>query len=92
MAEREEPKAEPLYPTEGERYFAVVYLKNKNIDLRMAETKEEAIGILEELLDRPGVRDRVDSTTVIKRDMSKSTDGYIFGHPQCLNMIKAKKQ
>lgn len=92
MPSEKSAKAEGIYPTEGDKYFAVVYLKNTNIDLRMADSKEEALSVLAELLDRPGVREKVDSTTVIKRDMGKSTDGYIFGHPQCLNLIKAENQ
>ncbi len=83
---------ETLFPTEGEKYFAVVYLKNRNIDLRMADSRDDALSILRELLERPGVKDKVAATTVIKRDMSKSTDGYIFGHPTSLNLAKAEKQ
>ena len=68
-------------------YFATIYCTDHTIHLWPAATREECEEKLLNLLKDRKVYDRVDRTTIIKREVQ---DGqYVFGSPESLN-IKAK--
>jgi len=68
-------------------YYAVIYCKDKTIHLWQNESKQECENKLFELLKDKRVYDRVERTTIIKREIK---DGdYVFGCPKSLN-IKEK--
>lgn len=68
-------------------YFATIYCTDNTIHLWPAETKEECEAKLLDLLKDRKVYDRVDRTTIIKRELQGNQ--YVFGSPESLN-IKAK--
>ena len=68
-------------------YYATIYCKDKTIHLWQAETKEECEQKLFDLMKDKRVYDRIDRTTIIKREIKDNQ--YVFGCPQSLN-IKAK--
>lgn len=68
-------------------YFATIYCKDNTIHLWPAETKEACEEKLLNLLKDHKVYDRVDRTTIIKRELQEGQ--YVFGSPESLN-IKAK--
>ena len=72
------------------RYFAVVYSPDGTIHLWPGESKEACLNKLRSMRDSPRVHDRMEATTVIKRDMSNFKDGMIFGCPKSLDMIRSK--
>lgn len=74
------------------KYFGVAYLKDGTIHLtKPHETQEECLNILYELKESEW-GDRVESTTVIKRDMEKFPDGKIFGSPKSLDVMQQKRK
>lgn len=70
-------------------YYATIYCKDKTIHLWPAPTREECEQKLFDLLQDPKVFNRVDRTTIIKREFGLSNNEYIFGCPESLN-IKPK--
>lgn len=68
-------------------YFAVVYCKDKTIHLWQNESKEECENKLFEMLKDKRVYDRVERTTIIKREIKDNE--FVFGSPNSLN-IKEK--
>lgn len=70
-------------------YYATIYCTDKTIHLWPAETREECEQKLYTLLEDPRVLERVDRTTIIKRENGLNNSNYIFGCPESLN-IKPK--
>lgn len=71
-------------------YFAVVYSPDGTIHLWPGENQEQCLNKLKEVYaDAP---DRVQATTVIKRDMDNFKDGMIFGNPKSLNVVGRKQK
>lgn len=73
------------------KYFAVIYCKDNTIHLWPGDTQEDCLEKLKTLAEDPRVRDRMKSTTVIKRDMDNFKDGLIFGNPKSLNVVRESK-
>ena len=69
-------------------YYAVIYCKDSTIHLWQADTKEACEEKLFNLMKDKRVYDRVDRTTIIKREL-KEDNQYVFGSPNSLD-IKAK--
>ena len=65
-------------------YYAVIYCKDKTIHLWGAETKQECEDKLFNLMKDKRVYDRVERTTIIKRELKEDT--YVFGSPNSLNI------
>ncbi len=75
------------------KYFAVVYCYDGTIHLWPGNTQEECLEKLREMKDHMDVFERMESTTVIKRDMSNFKDNKIFGCPKSLNvMLESSKR
>lgn len=68
-------------------YFATIYCTDGTIHHWPAETKEECENKLLELMKDVKVYNRVDRTTIIKREL-KDNNKYVFGCPESLNMKK----
>lgn len=73
------------------KYYGVFYSKDKTIHLFPGDTKEECLDRLDYLVNSdPRVAERALATTVIKRDMDNFKEGFIFGNPKSLNVVKEK--
>ena len=68
-------------------YYATIYCKDGTIHLWQADTKEACEQKLFDLMKDKRVYDRVDRTTIIKREVKDNQ--YVFGSPNSLN-IKEK--
>ena len=70
------------------KYFAVIYLKNGNIDWsRPLDTPNDAMTLLREVLSKRGQADKVKATTVCKREVEGE---FLFGHPMKYDLMQAK--
>lgn len=69
-------------------YYAVIYCKDNTIHLWQSETKEACETKLFNLMKDKRVYDRVERTTIIKREL-KDDNKFIFGSPASLD-IKTK--
>ena len=65
-------------------YYAVVYCKDNTIHLWQSKSKEECETKLFEMLKDKRIYDRVERTTIIKRDVKDNQ--YVFGCPNSLNI------
>lgn len=65
------------------KYYAIVYCYDGTIHLWSATTKEECSTKLLSLLQDKRIYDRVERTTIIKRDLKNP---YVFGSPTSLDM------
>lgn len=72
------------------KYFAVVYCFDGTIHLWKGNTQEQCLNILRKMKKDPDVACRMESTTVIKRDMSNFKDNKIFGCPKSLDVMRGK--
>lgn len=73
-----------------EQYYAVVYCHDGTIHLWPGESQGACLEKLRKLRGNDKVRERMRSTTVIKRDMGNFRDGMIFGSPKSLNVMDAR--
>lgn len=73
------------------QYYAVVYCKDGTIHLWPGKSKEDCMEKLTDMKHTEGVSERMESTTVINRDLENCKDGYIFGHPKCLDVMSSNK-
>ena len=76
------------------RYFAVVYCYDGTVHLAPGSTQEECLERLRDMKLNPKTIERMEATTVIKRDMNNFKDDKIFGCPKSLNVMleKARKR
>ena len=72
------------------QYFAVVYSPDGTIHLWPGKSKEACLDKLRHMKEDLRVCDRMEATTVIKRDMSNFKDGKIFGCPKSLDVLRSK--
>ena len=70
------------------KYYAVVYCKDGTIHLWPGDDQEACLCKLKKLKKNPRVDERMQATTVIKRDLDNFKDGMIFGSPKSLNVVK----
>lgn len=64
-------------------YYGVVYCKDSTIHLFSADTKDKVSAMLFDLMKDKRVYDRVERTTIIKRNTNSA---YVFGCPLSLDM------
>ncbi len=75
------------------KYFAVVYCTKKygySIHLLPGKDKEDCLNNLRKMKENPKTRERMLATTVIKRNMVNFKDGFIFGCPKSLDVLRSK--
>ncbi len=72
------------------KYFAVVYCYDGTIHLWKGDTQQKCLDILRRMREDPDVGCRMESTTVIKRNMSNFKEGKIFGCPKSLDVMQEK--
>ena len=77
--------------TSNIKYFGVVYCNDGTIHLIPGDTQEQCLERLAMMTNSPRTLQRMESTTVIKRDMSNFKEGKIFGCPKSLDVIQNKK-
>lgn len=71
------------------KYFGVVYCRDGTIHLtKPQDTQQECLDKLRSWIKDPKCYERVESTTVIKREMDNFKGGFIFGNPKSLNVVK----
>lgn len=75
------------------QYFAVVYTNDawgNTIHLWPGDSQEDCLNKLREMKEDPRILERMEATTVIKRDMSNFKDNKIFGCPKSLDVMQEK--
>lgn len=73
-----------------QQYFAVVYCHDGTMHLWPGESKEDCMNKLIEMKENSKIKARMKATTIIKRDMTNFTEGFIFGNPKSLNVMESK--
>lgn len=73
------------------KYFGVVYCKDGTIHLTpLQDTQQDCLDTLRFWLEDPRCYERVEATTVIKREMDNFKNGKIFGNPKSLDVMQDK--
>lgn len=70
------------------KYFGVIYFKDGFIGMCPGDSQAECLEELKKAVSKEKFKNRVLSTTVIKRNMDNFKDGKIFGCPKSLNVVK----
>ncbi len=73
-----------------DQYYAVVYCKDGTIHLLPADSKEEAVDRLKQFKESEKISERMEHTTIMKRNMDNFKDGLIFGCPKCFDVAGGK--